>query len=222
MACGKKHTVVLTSDGSIYSWGSNEFGQLGRSAQVTTLKLNVKRHLLNTPGNTSVNNFHIVGSAHTSPQMPNLIQQNSQFIAHHKIPLSTDNQALAQHKFEFPLSKGNSGDSEVDIDNFHVSQPEANNYRTLTGSFSRTLAIFQEVLVLIKILPQLTNYQISTKSSNSTPTPTNQTNNIFTWHEPPQLAVRFRGNTRQQVQQTATELVKWMKRQSISKIFAGN
>jgi len=34
-----------------------------------------------------------------------------------KIPLSTDNQALVQHRFEFPISKGgNSGDSENDLD----------------------------------------------------------------------------------------------------------
>jgi len=29
ISCGKKHTLALTDQGIIYSWGSNEFGQLG-------------------------------------------------------------------------------------------------------------------------------------------------------------------------------------------------
>ena len=30
VACGRHHTLALTSDGQLYSWGSNKFGQLGR------------------------------------------------------------------------------------------------------------------------------------------------------------------------------------------------
>lgn len=26
VACGKRHTVILTEGGNIYSWGSNEYG----------------------------------------------------------------------------------------------------------------------------------------------------------------------------------------------------
>jgi len=42
VSCGKKHTVVLGESRKLYSWGSNEFGQLGRASNIT-LKLNVKR-----------------------------------------------------------------------------------------------------------------------------------------------------------------------------------
>jgi hypothetical protein len=29
VACGANHTVVLTKDGELFSWGSDQFGQLG-------------------------------------------------------------------------------------------------------------------------------------------------------------------------------------------------
>ncbi|KAJ4788211.1 Regulator of chromosome condensation (RCC1) family protein [Rhynchospora pubera] len=29
VACGREHTAAITSDGSLFTWGSNEFGQLG-------------------------------------------------------------------------------------------------------------------------------------------------------------------------------------------------
>ena len=29
IACGQDHTVALTSEGDVYTWGSNNFGQLG-------------------------------------------------------------------------------------------------------------------------------------------------------------------------------------------------
>jgi alpha-tubulin suppressor-like RCC1 family protein len=29
VACGNRHTVALTSDGSVHTWGAGEFGQLG-------------------------------------------------------------------------------------------------------------------------------------------------------------------------------------------------
>ena len=29
IACGQDHTTVLTSEGDVYTWGSNYFGQLG-------------------------------------------------------------------------------------------------------------------------------------------------------------------------------------------------
>lgn len=46
----------------------------------------------------------------------NYVQSNQW--AQHKIPLSTDNQ---QHRFEFPLSKGNnSGDSNDEMDLLYV------------------------------------------------------------------------------------------------------
>ena len=68
---------------------------------------------------TTVHNLtSLVGSAKCSPQM-NLIH-NREFLNHHKIPLSTDNQ-LAQHKFEFPISKGNSG-SEDEVDNCYFNR----------------------------------------------------------------------------------------------------
>jgi alpha-tubulin suppressor-like RCC1 family protein len=57
--CGKKHTIALSEEGSVYSWGSNEKGQLGRTAHVQNLKLNVKRNMINTS--------LLVGSAKTSP-----------------------------------------------------------------------------------------------------------------------------------------------------------
>lgn len=84
IACGKRHTACVSIEGIVYSWGSNEFGQLGRTAPVTPLKLNVKR-------NPTVQNI-LVGSAKTSPQT-NFIQTNNQFmtVGYHKIPLSTDN-----------------------------------------------------------------------------------------------------------------------------------
>jgi alpha-tubulin suppressor-like RCC1 family protein len=68
VACGKKHTVALTSDGKVYSWGSNESGQLGRTITVQNLKLNVKRSMINTSGGQGLsNNYNFVGSAKTSP-----------------------------------------------------------------------------------------------------------------------------------------------------------
>jgi alpha-tubulin suppressor-like RCC1 family protein len=32
VACGRYHTVVLTNDGSVYTFGLNDYGQLGRLA----------------------------------------------------------------------------------------------------------------------------------------------------------------------------------------------
>ncbi|XP_075090839.1 uncharacterized protein LOC107789631 [Nicotiana tabacum] len=29
IACGREHTAVVASDGSLFTWGANEFGQLG-------------------------------------------------------------------------------------------------------------------------------------------------------------------------------------------------
>jgi hypothetical protein len=112
VSCGKKHTIVLSKQGQIYSWGSNEHGQLGRTAQSTTLKLS--RNLTANQPSTTINKYHIIASAHTSPQT-NFIQGLS-----HKIPLSTDNH---QHRFEFPMSKGNSGDSENEMDLLYTSHP---------------------------------------------------------------------------------------------------
>lgn len=33
IACGKNHALMLTSSGFIYSFGSNEFGQLGNPSE---------------------------------------------------------------------------------------------------------------------------------------------------------------------------------------------
>lgn len=36
ISCGKKHTLALSDQGVIFSWGSNEFGQLGLEVLGTT------------------------------------------------------------------------------------------------------------------------------------------------------------------------------------------
>ncbi|KAH7287978.1 hypothetical protein KP509_31G005900 [Ceratopteris richardii] len=33
VACGRQHTAAVTSDGSLFTWGSNEFGQLGDGSE---------------------------------------------------------------------------------------------------------------------------------------------------------------------------------------------
>jgi len=35
MACGSRHSVAVTSDGCVYSWGSNDYGQLGHGDLVS-------------------------------------------------------------------------------------------------------------------------------------------------------------------------------------------
>ena len=34
MACGDSHSMVLDSQGNVYTWGSNEFGQLGSEVSI--------------------------------------------------------------------------------------------------------------------------------------------------------------------------------------------
>ena len=63
ISAGKRHSAALTDDGKLFTWGSNEYGQLGRQANVT-----VGLYLKGSgSGNGSYNN-----SAKTSPSM-NLI-----------------------------------------------------------------------------------------------------------------------------------------------------
>lgn len=38
IACGQKHTVALTNNGEVYSWGSNNEGQLGFGQNITMEK----------------------------------------------------------------------------------------------------------------------------------------------------------------------------------------
>jgi hypothetical protein len=65
----------------------------------------------------------------------NPIQTTYHFSRQHKIPLSTDNQAM--HRFEFPLSKGNSGDSADDFDsNFQQLMRVAPESINLSASLS--------------------------------------------------------------------------------------
>ncbi len=60
ISCGKRHSAALTSHGRLYTWGSNEYGQLGRQANVT-MGLYLKG---SGSGAGSYNN-----SAKTSPSM---------------------------------------------------------------------------------------------------------------------------------------------------------
>ncbi len=60
---GKRHSAALTAEGKLYTWGSNEYGQLGRQANAS-----VGLYLKGSGSGTgSYNN-----SAKTSPSM-NLI-----------------------------------------------------------------------------------------------------------------------------------------------------
>lgn len=34
---GRYHTLAVTEDGEVYSWGLNDWGQLGRTSQVSVL-----------------------------------------------------------------------------------------------------------------------------------------------------------------------------------------
>jgi alpha-tubulin suppressor-like RCC1 family protein len=43
VACGGMHTVVLTTDGQIYTWGVNDEGALGRETGVSLVPLRVSR-----------------------------------------------------------------------------------------------------------------------------------------------------------------------------------
>jgi len=42
IGCGKRHTAALSEEGSLFTWGSNEYGQLGRQAN-TSVKLYLKK-----------------------------------------------------------------------------------------------------------------------------------------------------------------------------------
>lgn len=54
---GMAHTLALKSDGSVWAWGSNESGQLGRSGDVTESKLPVKIEGLTAVSITAGYNF---------------------------------------------------------------------------------------------------------------------------------------------------------------------
>ena len=110
ISCGKRHSAALSQDGILYTWGSNEYGQLARQAH-SSVKLYIKKQNTGSGGSTSTTGQNITSSAKTSPSM-NLIQTTYQFYNQHKIPLSTDNQAT-MNRFEFP-QYGNSGTSEDD------------------------------------------------------------------------------------------------------------
>ena len=34
ISCGKRHSSAVSQDGSLYTWGSNEYGQLGRTGNM--------------------------------------------------------------------------------------------------------------------------------------------------------------------------------------------
>ena len=51
-ACGKFHTACMTSDGSVYTWGADNYGQLGRGAGGATKKAPEPREA--TPGKAGI------------------------------------------------------------------------------------------------------------------------------------------------------------------------
>lgn len=51
LACGKKHTVLLTKDGDIYSWGCNKSGQIGVGDSNEEEVLSSHKSITNTSGN---------------------------------------------------------------------------------------------------------------------------------------------------------------------------
>lgn len=59
ISCGKKHTLALSDQGIIFSWGSNEYGQLGLDIISAHVKINGNKESqqLNSPlGSNSM--FH--------------------------------------------------------------------------------------------------------------------------------------------------------------------
>ena len=105
VSCGKRHSAALTFEGKLFTWGSNEYGQLGRQANVT-MGLYLKG---SGSGTGSYNN-----SAKTSPSMNHLVPPPH--ILQNKVPNSTDNQII--HRFEFPTSKGGNSDGDLDSNVF--------------------------------------------------------------------------------------------------------
>ena len=89
ISCGKRHSAAVSEEGVLFTWGSNEYGQLGRSAS-TSVKLYIKKQNTGSANSASTTGQNITSSAKTSPSM-NLIQTTYQFYNQHKIPLSTDN-----------------------------------------------------------------------------------------------------------------------------------
>jgi hypothetical protein len=112
ISAGKRHSAAVTAEGALLTWGSNEYGQLGRQARAT-VGLSLKGGSGGSSGAGSCTN-----SAKTSPSM-NLVAGGSQL----RVPNSTDNH-MASHRggFEFPNSKGNS-DGDLDSNNLFVSHP---------------------------------------------------------------------------------------------------
>lgn len=69
IGCGKRHSVAVSKEGRLFTWGSNEYGQLGRRANI---ELYLKTQNTGSAGSTSTGP-NITSSAKTSPSM-NLIQ----------------------------------------------------------------------------------------------------------------------------------------------------
>lgn len=77
ISCGKRHTAAVSQEGFLYTWGSNEYGQLGRL--VNTTKLILKKHNTQTGSTSAAGGSQNHGcSAKTSPSM-NLQQTTHQF-----------------------------------------------------------------------------------------------------------------------------------------------
>ena len=51
ISCGKRHTSAVAESGALYTWGSNEYGQLGRQASV---KLYLKKQNVSSGMSTSI------------------------------------------------------------------------------------------------------------------------------------------------------------------------
>ncbi|WJX35806.1 hypothetical protein P8452_23754 [Trifolium repens] len=62
IAAGESHTLLLTGDGSVYTWGRGMFGRLGLGSEKDEL-LPVKLNFENPNGNGTEDSVKIVGIA---------------------------------------------------------------------------------------------------------------------------------------------------------------
>ena len=123
ISCGKRHTAAVSANGSLFTWGSNEYGQLGR--QQINVKLMIRKQISGlasgmgsgSSSNEKYPNFSL--STKASPSM-DLIQTQFHSL-NHKIPLSTEHQQTTQHKFEFPKALSGNSEDDFDLHNLKVS-----------------------------------------------------------------------------------------------------
>lgn len=77
ICCGKKHSLILTIQGLVYSFGSNEYGQLGVSLHKKSRSRNYSKQL-NSPSDFSLKISPRINETNNSSFLKSIVKESNQ------------------------------------------------------------------------------------------------------------------------------------------------